>query len=336
MVLNQLPFVTINILTHNRKNKLDITLHKVLKELNYPRDKYEVIVVDNASSDGTSEMIKEKYPEVKVIRMDKNIGIAGWNEGFKVGKGDYFLALDDDAYVEGDTLVKLIEMAKRSNANVVSLRVINPETNEEFTKSYPTGLLSFWGCSVLMARETLEKIGYYDENIFIWAHELEYTIRLLNAGLTHLYCTDLVAYHMKKTDTTDKYKLKYYHRLNFRSFYYIIGKYFRGKYLFKAFISLTIRVFYFNLKNLIKGNLDLSDIYQNFRDYIAYFRKGLANSVECHKTIQELYINCFVEFQALLRSKNYDSFYKKHSVFYPESGNYTIKLKNSSININAV
>ena len=89
------PLVTVNILSYNRKDELRNTLTKVYEQ-DYKN--IEVIVVDNASNDGSSEMVIKEFPNAQLIQLEKNIGIAGWNEGFKVAKGEYILVLDDDSY----------------------------------------------------------------------------------------------------------------------------------------------------------------------------------------------------------------------------------------------
>ncbi|MCS7097355.1 MAG: glycosyltransferase [Candidatus Methanomethylicia archaeon] len=331
---NQFPFVTVNILAYNRKEEVDITLRKILYNLEYPKDRYEVIVVDNASTDGTYEMIKTKYPEVKVIRLEKNIGIAGWNEGFKAGKGDYFLVLDDDAYIEGDTLLKLVNRAIKYNANLISMRVVNPYSKEDFTELYPTGLLSFWGCSVLIDRKVIDTIGYYDENIFIWAHELEYSIRLLNSGLIHCYSPDIIAYHMKQTiRDRDNDRIKLSHRMNFRHFFYISGKYFQGKYLFKSLFNLITTALYINLKNFYRGVFNFRDVKQNVKDYIIFYKKGRANRIKTHDVVQKAYLNSFIEFQNLLYRRYSNRFYLKNSKFYPNNGSYIIKFRKDNLDI---
>jgi len=71
--MSEEPLVTVNILSYNRKDELRFTLTKVYEQ-DYKN--IEVIVVDNASSDGTLEMVEEEFPNVKLIKLDKNIGIA--------------------------------------------------------------------------------------------------------------------------------------------------------------------------------------------------------------------------------------------------------------------
>ena len=91
------PLVTVNILSFNRRDYLKITLEKVFEQ-SYKN--IEVFVVDNASTDGTIEMVKKEFPQVRLIQLKKNIGIAGWNEGFKNAKGEFVLVLDDSFLTE--------------------------------------------------------------------------------------------------------------------------------------------------------------------------------------------------------------------------------------------
>ena len=94
-------------------------------ESGYPPDRLEVIVVDNASTDGTSAMIRETFPEVKLIETGRNLGAPGWNAGFAVARGDYILILDDDAYLESGGLELAVRAAQRENAGLVSFTVVS-------------------------------------------------------------------------------------------------------------------------------------------------------------------------------------------------------------------
>ena len=122
------PLVTVNILSFNRKDELRNTLTKVYEQ-DYKN--IEVIVVDNASSDGSSEMVKSEFPEVQLIQMTKNIGIAGWNEGFKVAKGEYVLVLDDDAYPAKNAItLSLDEFESDDTLACITLNLIDVNTKD--------------------------------------------------------------------------------------------------------------------------------------------------------------------------------------------------------------
>ncbi len=193
-----LPLVTVNILSFNRKEELRITLTKLAGSLNYPAEKMEIIVVDNASTDGTVAMLREDFPKVQVIARDVNVGISAWNDGFRKGRGDYFLVLDDDCYIEGDSLQLAAGNAVEHGADIVSFHAINPlDEGYSFNETINPGLLSFWGCAVLISRRAIEKLSGFDPNIFVYMHELEFSIRALGHGCQHLYLPQVLAFHMK-------------------------------------------------------------------------------------------------------------------------------------------
>ncbi len=80
--------------------------------LNYPRDKYEVVVVDNASSDGSPEWIRQNYPEVRLVRLDKNTGFArGNNIGVNCCQGKFITLANNDTVMDKDWLVELVKQA---------------------------------------------------------------------------------------------------------------------------------------------------------------------------------------------------------------------------------
>ena len=90
------PLVTAAVLAYNRRDPLRITLTKLRDELDWPGERLEVIVVDNASTDGTADMVRAEFPGTKLIVNERNTGISGWNRAFEAGTGEWFLVLDDD------------------------------------------------------------------------------------------------------------------------------------------------------------------------------------------------------------------------------------------------
>lgn len=206
------PRVTVSILTFNRKDELRTTLNKTSRELDYPKDRLEIIVCDNASTDGTSEMLLNEFPAVKHLKMPTNIGTPAWNWGFANGKGKYFLLLDDDAHVEGKTLKKAVEfMEDNENVGILSFNVIDPGTRYSYTMHLPFGIFSFWGCDVVIRTDLVKAIGGFDPNIFIYSHEPDFVIRAAKAGYRHHLMSDLVAYHRKDPS-------KYYDYNEFKCF----------------------------------------------------------------------------------------------------------------------
>ena len=95
-----LPLVSAVFLAYNRRDALRESVRRMTEDSGYPRDRLEVVVVDNASTDGTAAMVQAELPDVKLVRSAANIGAPAWNEGFAAAQGEYVLILDDDAYVD--------------------------------------------------------------------------------------------------------------------------------------------------------------------------------------------------------------------------------------------
>ena len=188
------PLVTVNILAYNRKKEVEITLTKILNELDYPKDKLEIIVVDNASTDGTYDMIKEKFPQVKVIRLQKNIGIAGWNYGFKDEKGKYFLVLDDDSHPEKGLKEAILFLEEHKEVGILACKIVGGMFRTD-SLQHLQEWIGFIGCGAIIKREVIEKIGGFAEWIFLYSHEWEYGLRAMNNGWKILYFGECIVNH---------------------------------------------------------------------------------------------------------------------------------------------
>jgi len=234
---SSMPPVTAAILAFNRRDALRTTLNKLDGRLDWPADHLEVIVVDNASTDGTADMVRAEFPHVRLIINERNTGIAGWNRAFEVGTGDWFLVLDDDCYVEGDALRRAVGAAQAERADLVSFRVVSSETGT-FNEFYDTGLLAFWGCSALISRRAVRELGGFDPGIFIWGHEAEFVARLLDRGMLRLHLPEVTAVHMKPLG---HFKLAQ-HKRNLESFGYIAGKLLARPELAPVVANLVLRV----------------------------------------------------------------------------------------------
>jgi GT2 family glycosyltransferase len=232
-----LPLVSIVFLAYNRKQELRESLRRMIVEGGYPAERLEVIVVDNASDDGAPAMVREEYPHVRLIENEENEGAPGWNAGFRVAAGDYVLILDDDAYLPAGGLEAAVVAAREEHADLVSFIVISSsDESYRFNDEYRTGLLSYWGCAALVSRRALDALGGYDPNIFIWANELEFTMRLLDHGFRHLFLPEVRAVHMK--EPTTKFQLQR-HRLQSRHAAYIAGKLMRPRDTLAAVANLV-------------------------------------------------------------------------------------------------
>lgn len=325
------PTVSIVLLVYNRRDELRRTLVEMTERCNYEQDLLEVIVVDNASEDGSAEMVLAEFPQVQLIRREDNCGISGWNDGFAMAKGELVLVLDDDCYLPGDSLREAVAAMRAHEADMVSFSVIaadNPE--HRFDLEYRTGLLTFWGCAALIRKSVLEEIGGFDPEIFVWAHEVEFTIRFYDRGFRHLHLPEVTAVHMKETSAPPfSYYSSPMYRYNARNFGYVAAKHLRARDAFETLVALLAT----NLRHAIRVRpAKLSVILYT----LGGFAIGLRNREPVrNRDLSRVYRRSFSDFAspwwlmrppwAWLRGRNpgsptrVDKYYEKRARYYPMS-----------------
>lgn len=195
-----MPRVAATLLTRDRRDLLRQALQAVLAQ-EHPVD--EVIVVDNASSDGTPEMIAEEFPEVTVVALPENQGATGgFYEAIVAGLAtgaDWVWLLDDDSFARPSALSELLEALRRLDGEAptvlasrvewtdgelhpMNLPVIRPDDGEQFREALRRGLLpvraASW-VSLMLSREAVERAGMPLRQFFYQADDIEYTARIL-------------------------------------------------------------------------------------------------------------------------------------------------------------
>ena len=203
--MNTDPLVTVNILSYNRRDELRHTLTKVYEQ-DYKN--IEVIVVDNSSSDGSPEMVTREFPEVKLIKMKKNIGVAGWNEGFELARGKYILVLDDDAYPAKDAVTKAVEnFILNEDIACVAFNLIDTNTGTYYNgnwlpedKTKRTYWPIFVGCAFMVSSDRIPVDFEFPSDYFIYQHELPMSAEIYIAGREILFAPEILAYHNFKID----------------------------------------------------------------------------------------------------------------------------------------
>lgn len=193
------PLVTFMIATRNRVGELEKTLASC-----YEQDwlAIEVIVVDDASTDGTADMVRAKFPQVTLIRHEKNKGsIASRNVILRRARGKYVIGLDDDSrFIDRDACRRVVErMEREPDLGIISFQAIGPENPERMT---PAGRLvgewhcgSFAACGVAIRASMLEKTGLLPEYFYHAYEEPDLCIRAWDAGFRVLQWNDVVVYH---------------------------------------------------------------------------------------------------------------------------------------------
>jgi GT2 family glycosyltransferase len=170
---------------------------------------YELIVVDNNSIQDESAKIKAKYPSVICIRTEKNLGYAGGNNiGIKKAKSDLVLLLNNDTVVPKNALIHLVNRVKSSDEiGAVSPKIVyhKPPHKIQFagiteltsitlrnraigygepmeTHNEAMSLPYLHGCAFLFKKEILKKVGYMPELYFLYYEELDWSVRIRQAG----------------------------------------------------------------------------------------------------------------------------------------------------------
>jgi GT2 family glycosyltransferase len=179
----------------------------------------ETVVVDNGSNDGTVALVRERYPDVRLVESENRGLGAGWNIGLRETTSAYALLLNADAWLAPGALDRLVTFADtRPRAAVVGPRLLNPDgTLQRSVRGYPTVwrlateylflrklapgssvLNAFYGggfdhdetrdvevvmgACMLVRRAAVEEVGYCDEDYFLFSEETDWCFRFREAG----------------------------------------------------------------------------------------------------------------------------------------------------------
>lgn len=222
----ELPFITIAILTKNAKKDIEVTLQK-LREIDYPKERIETILVDNGSIDGTRKMVERKFKNVKIIFLDKNYGMSALNNAFTIAKGKYCIVFDDDSYIEKGGIKKLVkEFNNDALLGILACNILNPYDNSSEFKYMPKigksiRWCDFIGGGVAIRTEIFNKIGYFSPDILIYGHEADLAIRALNNGIGIKFAPSIHVYRIVKPNVMNSTRMS----LSMRNFLGIFWRY---------------------------------------------------------------------------------------------------------------
>lgn len=212
--------LSIIILSYNTKDVLKDCLVSLLaaKKTN---DQWEIIVVDNASSDGSPEMIQKEFPEVVLFLQKKNAGFSvGNNIGIKKSKGTYVLLLNSDTEISPGAIQETLRYFQHhADVGVITCKLIRPDGTMDPAchRGFPTpwAALTYFaglerlfpasklfgryhqgykdmrqpheidspsGAFYLVRREVIDKVGLLDEHFFMYGEDLDWSYRIKSAG----------------------------------------------------------------------------------------------------------------------------------------------------------
>lgn len=259
--------LSIIIVNYNTKKLLEDTIQAVIDTMALIR--YEIIVVDNDSCDGSIELVKKKYSHVKLIENKDNLGFPKANNiGIKKALGRYILLLNSDTKVLGHCIEKCLEYMDMNfdiGALGCKLLLANGKLDHACKRGFPTPESSLFyilnlhklfpaskrfgqytldylpidkinevdaltGAFMMVRKEVINKVGLLDENFFMYGEDLDWCFRIKEAGYKIIYYPEAVTIHYKGGSSKRKrYKTIYEFH---RAMYIFYNKHYRNKYNF--------------------------------------------------------------------------------------------------------
>ena len=217
---NEIPFASIVVLNYNSKKHLDDCFNS-LALINYPKDKHEVLLVDNNSSDDSIEYTNKKYPWVHTIKFNDNYGYAeGNNRGVRCAQGKYVVFLNPDTKVHDNWLMELVKCLENDEDTIIAGckvlffdrpnviqsagQMITPigsgygigfdELDEgQFDEKMYVPSVS--GCSMIVKKDVFLQLGGFDKDYFAYVEEVDLSLRAWLMGFKTQYVPTSIVYH---------------------------------------------------------------------------------------------------------------------------------------------
>ena len=237
--------LSIVVVNYNVKYFLEQCLHSVFKASEQLET--EVFVVDNRSVDGSVQMVREKFPQVKLIENQQNVGFSkANNQSIRQAKGEYILLLNPDTVVEDDTFVKITDfMDAHPDAGGLGVKMVDGKGKflPESKRGLPTPAVAFYkifglaalfprsktfgqyhltylsndevhqvdvlsGAFMLLRRTALDKVGLLDEAYFMYGEDIDLSYRITQGGFRNYYFPHTRIIHYKG-ESTKKSSINY-------------------------------------------------------------------------------------------------------------------------------
>lgn len=291
----------------------------------------EIIVIDNNSSDDSCEMIRSRFPGVKLIQNTENLGFPkGNNIGVAQAKGDYICILNPDTVVAEDTFTKVLAFVKEQHdLGIVGVNLIDGAGNflPESKRGIPTpwvaftkiaGLYKFFpkskycnkyyaqhlqenetgkveivvGAFMVMKRDLYNEVGGFDENCFMYSDDIDLSYMVLKKGKTNYYFSETTVIHYKGESTIkDEKYMKRFQ--DAMNFFY--KKHFKVSFLFSLFMKMGI--VFFSIVKMIQGKATVKTtpkeyfLYSSNDNLVEKLRLILQNKVTFYDLKKEKMVN---------------------------------------------
>jgi GT2 family glycosyltransferase/lipopolysaccharide/colanic/teichoic acid biosynthesis glycosyltransferase len=239
----------------------------------------EIIVVDNASRDGSSELIRKRFPEVKLLVNTENLGFAkASNQGLHLAQGEFIALLNPDTIVQEDTFSSMLDFFKNHpDTGMLGCKILNPDGTLQLAcrRSFPSPWVAFTklcglshlfkksklfgkynltyldpdlsyeveaisGSFMLIQRKILDEVGYLDESFFLYGEDLDWCYRIREKGWKVRYFADTKIIHFKG-ESSKRTEID-----NLKAFYQamrlFVRKHFKRKYLLIPYWLLLVAI----------------------------------------------------------------------------------------------
>lgn len=271
------PLISIVIVNYNVKEYLEqalLSIQRALRTIDH-----EIIIVDNASVDGSVAHIRQRFPDVQLIASSENLGFGRANNlALQQASGRFIVLINPDTVVQEDTFQKLLEFFQQTpDAGAATCKIINPDGSfsVDCRHSIPTPMIAFWkvtglsklfpksktfarynltyldedktypvpgisGCFMMIREEVLEKTGHFDERFFMYCEDIDLCHRINQSGSKIYYVPTSQIIHYKG-ESTKKNNIDYVVTFN-RALYQFFEKYYAQSsvFLFRWMILLAI------------------------------------------------------------------------------------------------
>jgi GT2 family glycosyltransferase len=261
----------------------------------------EIIIVDNASSDGSADLIRTRHPNAKLIECRFNAGFdEGVNIGLRHSTGSYIALLNSDATADHQWLAMLLAVLDRNpNAGVSEGKVYFDDGSQRIDQAgaFFNNLGNYWGrgyreldqgqyeqetevagvtaCAMLVRRDALGGEPIFDSSFFMYGEELDLTIRLRSRGWSIIYTPGAVVFHagMKSLKAASSSPRVFQQTHSNRNRLNVVAKFYPLSLIARALPLLLLGIFYWDLVFLRERGLVYA--LRAALDQVRFFARGL-------------------------------------------------------------